>query len=235
MLNNRYHVGLIPDGNRRWAKEKGLEPWDGHSRGAEKGELFIEWGIDHEYISEITVYGLSEENYKRPQEELRRLYALYQDELAKLVNKEKIHQNRVRINIISTNTKPLPRALVRLFSNLETQTKDYENKVLNMLIGYTGQSEILASVSSPLNRLRNLLFGLREIDLKKSLKVKTPCDFIIRTGTEEKEREAKSGFILWQSAYSEYYHINKFFPDLTKEDLDEAWDYFKNTRKKKGL
>jgi len=230
-----YHVGLIPDGNRRWAKERGLEPWEGHLKGAEKGELFIEWCIDHKEISEITVYGLSEENFKRPTKELGKLYEIYEEELTKLINNEKVHNNRVKINIISTNVRPLPRNLIRIIHRIRTVTKDYENKMLNMLIGYTGQSEILRAVSSPLNRVKNLLFCLSEKDLEKNLLVKTPCDFIIRTGTEEREREARSGFLLWQSAYSEYYHINKFFPDITEKDFNEAWNYFKTTRRRKGL
>ena len=230
-----YHIGLIPDGNRRWAKEKGLEPWEGHRMGGEKGELFIEWCIDHKEISEITVYGLSEENFKRPVTELEKLYEIYEKELTKLINKEKVHKVRVKINIISTNVKPIPRNLIRLFNRIRTETKDYENKVLNMLIGYTGQSEILSAIASPFNRVKNLLFGLSERDLKNSLLVKTPCDFIIRTGIEEREREARSGFLLWQSAYSEYYHINKFFPDVTEEDFNKAWTYFKTTRRRKGL
>ena len=118
---------------------------------------------------------------------------------------------------------------------LTHETRRYDKKTLNMLIGYTGQTEILKSISSPLNRLRNLLFGLSEKDLEMGLQVKNPCDFVIRTGTEEKEREAKSGFLLWQSAYAEYYHINKFFPEVTVADLDEAWEYFKTTRRRKGL
>ena len=231
----KYHIGMIPDGNRRWARERGLDPWEGHSKGAEKGELFIEWCIDHEEISEMTVYGLSEENFKRPAKELGKLYELYEDELTKLIDKDKIHKNRVRINIVSTNARPVPQNLARLFQRMRNETKDYDNKVLNMLIGYTGQSEILSAVSSPLNRLKNLLFGLNETNLKKSLSVKTPCDFIIRTGEESEEREARSGFLLWQSAYAEYYHINKFFPDVTQEDFDKAWAYFKNTRRKRGL
>ncbi len=235
MLNMKYHVGLIPDGNRRWARANGLEPWEGHKRGAEKGELFIEWGIDHEDISEITVYGLSEENFKRPTEQLEKLYEIYEEELTKLIDKEKIHKVRVKINIVSTDIKPIPRSLARLFNRMRTETQDYDKKVLNMLIGYTGQSEILAAVASPLNRVKNLLFGLSEQDLKSSLRVETPCDFIIRTGTEEKEREARSGFLLWQSAYAEYYHINKLFPDVTKEDFDQAWHYFKTTRRRQGL
>ncbi len=230
-----YHIGLIPDGNRRWAKERGLEPWEGHLKGAEKGELFIEWCVDHKEISEITVYGLSEENFKRPTKELGKLYEIYEEELTKLINNEKVHNNRVKINIISTKVRPLSKNLIRIIHRIRTVTKDYENKRLNMLIGYTGQSEILRAVSSPLNRVKNLLFSLSEKDLEKSLLVKTPCDFIIRTGTEEREREARSGFLLWQSAYSEYYHINKFFPDITEEDFNEAWNYFKTTRRRKGL
>ena len=111
----KYHIGMIPDGNRRWAKERGLEPWEGHKRGAEKGELFIEWCIDHEDISEVTIYGLSEENFKRSAQELEKLYNLYEDEFTKLIDKEKIHKNRVKINIISTNAEPIPENLIRLF------------------------------------------------------------------------------------------------------------------------
>ena len=231
----RYHIGLIPDGNRRWAKERGLKPWEGHRKGAEKGELFIEWCIDHKDIFEITTYGLSEENFRRPAKELEKLYEIYEEELTKLINKEKVHTNRVRINIICTNTKPIPQNLVNLFNRIRAETKNYENKLLNLLIGYTGQTEILSAVSSPRNRIKNLFFGLTEEDLEGNLKVKRPCDFIIRTGEESAEREARSGFLLWQSAYSEYYHIDRFFPDVTREDFDKAWSYFENTRRRKGL
>ena len=231
----RYHIGMIPDGNRRWAKEKGLDPWEGHKRGAEKGELFIEWCIDREDISELTVYGLSEENFKRPAKELGKLYELYEEELTRLINNEKLHKERVKVNIISTDIQPISRELLPVFRRLTTETKDYDNKVLNMLIGYTGQSEILSAVSSPLNRVRNLLFGLSRKDVEKGLRVKKPCDFIIRTGEESEEREARSGFLLWQSAYAEYYHINKYFPDVTEEDFNKAWDYFVSTRRRKGL
>jgi tritrans,polycis-undecaprenyl-diphosphate synthase [geranylgeranyl-diphosphate specific] len=231
----RYHIGMIPDGNRRWAKQNGLKPWEGHKVGSEKGELFIEWCIDNNEIGEMSVYGLSEENFNRPKEELVKLYDLYLEELTKLINNEKLHRNRVRVNIISTDVGPLPSTLTRLLSRIRNETKHYDKKTLNMLIGYTGQAEILGAVSSPLNRLKNLLFGLSEKDLVNGLKVKNPCDFIVRTGMEEKEREAKSGFLLWQSAYAEYYHINKFFPEVTLDDFNGAWEYFKTTRRRKGL
>ena len=231
----KYHIGLIPDGNRRWARERGLEPWEGQRKGAEKEELFIEWCLDHEDIDEITTYGLSEENFRRSTKELEKLYELFEDEFTKLLHKEKVRTYRVKINIICTNSKPLPKSLIKLFNRLKESTESYGDRVLNLLIGYTGQAELLEAVSSPRNRLKNLLFGLNGDDVRNGLKVKRPCDFIIRTGEESEEREARSGFLLWQSAYAEYYHINKFFPDVTREDLDEAWHYFENTRRRKGL
>lgn len=226
---------MIPDGNRRWAKEKGLAPWEGHAQGAKKTELFIEWCIDNPEIFEITVYGLSEENFKRPPGELERLYEIYQVEFTELLHREKIHKNRVKVNIISTNEGNFPGKLFDIFRSIEDSTKEYDNKQLNMLMGYTGQAEIIRAVSSPLNRVKNLLFGLGEKDLVSRLKVKNPCDFIVRTGEEEGEREAKSGFLLWQSTYAEYYHIKKWFPDITGKDLNAAWAYFKTTRRRKGL
>ncbi|MDD5127028.1 MAG: polyprenyl diphosphate synthase [Dehalococcoidales bacterium] len=234
-MNGKFHVGMIPDGNRRWAKERGLKPWEGHQEGSKKAELFIEWCIDHPDIDEITAYGLSEENFKRSPEELENLYNIYVEELTRLLSKKKIHEGKVRVNIVSTDWRPLPPKLRLLMNRLKNETMHYDRKALNMLIGYTGQAEILQAISSPANRIKNLLFGLRERDLQMGLKVRNACDFIIRTGTEEKEREAKSGFLLWQSAYAEYYHINKYFPEITAADLDEAWEYFKSTRRRKGL
>lgn len=231
----RYHVGMIPDGNRRWAKEQGLDPWEGHRRGGEKVEMFLDWCADREGIGEVTIYLLSEENFKRPLRELGKLYELYEEEFPKLIKKETIHQQRIRVKIISTNLRPVPRRLTRLFDRIEEETRAYDNKVLNILIGYTGQAEILAAISSPFNRIKNLLFGLSRKDLEKSLEIRNPCDFIIRTGDESEEREARSGFLLWQSAYAEYYHINKFFPEVTLDDFNKAWEYFINTKRLKGL
>ena len=230
-----YHVGLIPDGNRRWARARNLDPWEGHRVGADKAESFIEWCIDHDEIWEISVYALSEENFGRPQGELRKLFTLYEEKLMEIRQRKKIEQARLRINLVCTKQDPIPKGLMRLARDLSHKTAHYDGKVLNMLLGYTGQSEILDSVSSPRNRIRNLLFGLREEDLVRGLQVTSPCDLIIRTGDEEHGREAKSGFLLWQSAYSEYYHIDKLFPDVTVDDFDAAWAYFIRTVRNRGL
>lgn len=229
-----FHMGVIPDGNRRWAIANGMHPNEGHRKGAEKMELLVNWALRNENVRELSVYGLSEENFKRNPTELTWLYDIYYDKLTKLLGSKEVHKQGVKVNIVSTSPQNVPQNLQDVCMDLKSETKYYGNKVLNILIGYTGQSEILRAVSSPMNRLRNLLFGLSEEDIVRCLGVKTKCDFVVRTGEEEAEREAKSGFLLWQSAYSEYYHIKKFWPDLEERDLDEAWAHFQHMRRMKG-
>lgn len=230
-----FHVGLIPDGNRRWAAARGLDPKEGHKKGAENMENFLNWGVKHPEIRELSVYALSEENFKRKPSELANLYNIYYDGLEKLLNSKELKEQNIKVNIISTKHERIPNNLRDLAGEIKSETKLYGNKVMNVLIGYTGQTEILKSVSSPMNRLKNLFFGLNENDIKRHLGVQNDCDLVIRTGYEEAPREAKSGFLLWQSAYSEYYHINKYWPDVEKSDLDTAWGYFLNARRMKGL
>ncbi|MBI4210031.1 MAG: di-trans,poly-cis-decaprenylcistransferase [Candidatus Diapherotrites archaeon] len=229
-----YHLGVIPDGNRRWAVANGMQASDGHRAGARKMELMVNWAVRHDDIRELSIYGLSEENFKRAPSELSNLYSIYYDGLSKLLNSKEMHDNGVKVNLVSTSSRRVPKDILEVCKELKKETKFYGNKVLNILIGYTGQSEIMRSVSSPMNRLKNLFFGLNEEDIRKSLGVKSTCDFVIRTGEEEADREAKSGFLLWQSAYSEYYHIKKFWPDIEEQDLNEAWSHFTATRRMRG-
>ena len=197
-------------------------------------EMLVDWAVKNDAIRELSVYGLSEENFKRKPEELNWLYDIYYDGLSKLLDSKELRELGVKVNFVSTNHKRIPKNIVDVCRELKNETKFYGNKVLNILIGYTGQSEILRSVSTPMNRVKNLFFGLREEDIIKNLGVKSTCDFVIRTGEEEADREAKSGFLLWQSAYSEYYHIKKFWPDLQENDLNEAWQHFISSRRMKG-
>ena len=234
MHQSKYHIGIIPDGNRRWAKNNGLDTGAGHQSGSEKMELFINWAIKNPEIDEITIYGLSEENFNRNPSELSNLYDIYYKGLSRLLKSKEIHDNKVSVNFISTNSAKVPRNIIDVCKELKSETKYYGSKILNILIGYTGQSEILKSVSSPMNRIKNLFFGLSEEDISKHLRVKHECDLVIRTGEEEAKREAKSGFLLWQSAYSEYYHIPKYWPEVEEKDFDQAWEYFMNSKRLKG-
>jgi len=230
----RYHIGVIPDGNRRWARERGLSEKEGHTRGAECMERFIDWSTSHPDIREISIYALSEENFKRSGDELGWLYDIYVQKLDKLLHSEDLHRNQVNVRLVSTSPRRVPRPLQQVCTQLRDATAGYSRRVLNFLIGYTGQNEVLRSVGSLRNRLKNLLFGLSAEDLQRGLEVRTDCDFIIRTGEEEARREARSGFLLWQSAYSEYLALGKFWPEVELADFDSAWEHFLHQRRLKG-
>ena len=228
----KINVGIIPDGNRRFARAERMNRRIGHLRGAKKLEEVLDFFLSKDEVKSVTVYALSEENYKRSREELTDLYKLYKKKLKELKGHKIIKDNEVRIKIFGTNWGPIPDNLTDLFKDVMKETKHYTKRTLNLLFGYTGQSEILQAVQKLLNK------GIKKItekDLVEHLKIKEEHEFIIRTGYEEAKREAKSGFLLWQSAYSEYYCINKNFPEVTKADLEKAWHYFKTTRKLKGL
>lgn len=233
-----FHMGIIPDGNRRWARERGLTIHEGHLVGGQKMRMAGEWAMSHPEIRILSVYALSEENYRRSQEELDWLYKTYDGMLKDLAASDVVSRNRVRIKIVSTNDRPIPDFLMHTFREVERATAHHDQRVLNILLGYTGESEVVQAVQRlmlrPLSRVRALGGGLAKGDIMRELLVKEPCDFIIRTGREEGPREAKSGFLLLQSAYAEYYHLEKFWPEVTEDDLNACWEYFKVTRRLKG-
>lgn len=233
-----YHLGIIPDGNRRWAIARGLDYKEGHRKGADKLEMTVEWALRHPEINIMTVYCLSEENYRRSQEELDWIYKIETDYLYRIAKSKVIHDNKVNVKVISTNPTPLPDYFKQAFNVVEDATRAYTAKKLYLLIGYTGQSEIRQAVAkimlNPFMFPKALTNTITDSDIENNLLVKEHCDFIIRTGTEEGPREAKSGFLLWQSAYAEYFHLDKYWPEITLTDVNNSWKYFKSIRRLLG-
>ena len=234
MQQQQYHIGIIPDGNRRWARERNLPEVEGHKYGSIVLKDAVEFFLRKPKVKELSIYCLSEENFKRTKEELAWLNKIYIEGLQDLRKRPLLRDHKVRVNMISTSPNKLDISLINVFKQINSETKIYSNKILNLLVGYTGKSEILKAMQNPLNKIKNLFFGLTEEDIRKGLMVKTPCDFIIRSGHEEAERESKSGFFIWQGAYSENFHIRKNWGDVTHQDLIKAWNYFLETKRNKG-
>ena len=235
----KFHIGVIPDGNRRWARARNLSDFEGHKQGAKLMFEVIEWFLKKPEIKEISIYAFSEENFKRSIQEKQWLNKVYSQGIIKLFNEKFIYNPKTKIKFITTSKQKiissgLFQETLHEFQRIERRTENHDEKILNILIGYTGKSEIVRAISKPLSRLKNLFFGLNEQDITNALQIKNSCDFVIRSGYEEAERESKSGFLIWQSAYSENYHIRKNWGDVTIKDLDEAWDSFLHTRKLKG-
>ncbi len=211
------HIGVIPDGNRRFMKKNGIFSLeDSYGMGITKFHQFMEWCIELG-VNEVTLYALSIENIKnRNHVEVSTLLSLFSDHALKSLNDERIHKNRVRINFcgdrefISGIKNPMGVRIVDNLERLEDSTREYENIDLNIALAYGGRQEILNAVREVVKSGSEL----SEENIQKHLWVKSYPEIILRTAESR-----LSNFLLWQSAYSEIYFIDKLWQELKKEDL----------------
>ena len=217
------HIGLILDGNRRWAREKSLPTKLGHYFGAENAKNLLDWCYKLG-IESVTVFAFSTENFNRPKEEVDELFAIMEEKLRELLQDERIHKYRVRVKGIG-KMDLLPQSIRSLLSDIERNTADYDQHFLNIALAYGGRSEIVDAVKKiceevKAGRLDPSTISAETIErhLYTSHLPHPDPDLIIRTSGEER----LSGFLLWQSAYSELVFLDIFWPEFRKIDLMRA-------------
>ena len=231
-MNTFLHLGLIPDGNRRWAKRRGLKPWEGHLRGAEKIEKFIKWCLELG-IKKVSIYVLSTENIeKRSKRELKELFNILENYLSRWERGEfdeifKKYEVQVRF---FGNYKKLPKSLIKLITSIMKKTAKYQKAVLNFLIGYGGTYEILNAIRKIVKMAKRKRIRITKKLVKENLWVNDDVDLIIRTGGFSR----LSNFLPLQSTYAEIYVTNKLWPDFTKRDLIKALEWFNKRKRKFG-
>ncbi len=224
------HIGFIMDGNRRWAKEKGLTTPQGHKAGADALERIVEASF-RRGIRHITFYAFSTENWNRPAAEvsaLMTLFSRYLDELLRrweFGEKDVYHHTRVRFlgDLSGFDRKFLER--VRKIEGLSEQKE--VRMTMNIAINYGGRADILQAVNQAIEQGKT---RLTEQDISDRLYTagQPDPDLIIRTGGEMR----LSNFLLWQSSYSEYYSDPCYWPDFNETRLDMALAaYEKRVRK----
>lgn len=219
------HVGLILDGNRRFAQVKGLEKSDGHQVGADKIDDVLHW-CEELSIPIITLWALSTENLERNPDELGRLLAIIENKITALTIDDTTHRRRMRIRALGQVEK-LPASTQNVLKLAEEATAQYGDSQLNIAIGYGGRQEIidafkrlLAEKASENVAIDQIIQTMDSEDIRRHLyTVDLPDpDLIIRTSGEVR----MSGFLLWQSAYSEYYFCDAFWPDFRRIDFLRA-------------
>jgi tritrans,polycis-undecaprenyl-diphosphate synthase [geranylgeranyl-diphosphate specific] len=217
------HIGVIMDGNRRWAKERDMNPWDGHWEGADKVEEFLNWCLELD-VKTITLYSFSTENFKRDTEEVKELFKLFKSMLERVLNSDTIHKNQVKIQALG-RIETLPRDLQELIYKVEDSTKSYIEYYLNIAIAYGGRAEIVDAVRAIAEKVKNGQIEPKSIDeeliesnLYTSHLPNPDPDIIIRTSGESR----LSNFLVWQSAYSELFLVDVFWPSFRKIDLMRA-------------
>lgn len=214
------HIAIIPDGNRRWAKERGLEPGDGHEAGAANTEKIIHFALE-KGIECLTLWGSSVDNLtKRPLLEKKALLDVYKKYFEKLLNDPKIHKNEVRINVIGRWEEYLPESLKKILREGMAKTKNYNKKFLNFMLAYDGEDEMLQAIQ---NIIDNCGQGLKvTADLVKNnllTKDLPPVDYMIRTGGEP---HLSAGFMMWDMADAQLYFSDEKYPDFNEEKFELA-------------
>ncbi|KEF34556.1 UDP pyrophosphate synthase [Deinococcus sp. RL] len=231
------HLGLILDGNRRYARAAGLQRELGHSFGAEKAHEVLQWCLELG-IPAVTIWVLSTDNTSRDPEELAHILRLLEREARSLATDPRIHAHRVRVRAIGQHGAFPPQVLAAL-RELEEKTAGYDGMTLNIAVGYGGREEIVDAVKCHLAGRAAAGAGLAEViaELKPehisahlyTAGIPDP-DFIIRTSGEIR----LSGFMLWQSVYSEFYFCDVYWPGFRRVDFLRALRDFQGRERRFG-
>ena len=225
------HLGLILDGNRRFAKKLMLKPWQGHEFGAKKLRKVLTWCKDFD-IKELTVYGLSIENLKRPKEEFNYLMKIFKETFDELVDDPEINDNGIKINFMGS-LHLLPENIQEAIKVLEENTKNNSNYLVNIALAYGGRNEIIDAARRIAMAVKEGKIKPSEVNNKlfeKHLYTSDEPDMIIRTGGEKRS----SNFMCYQSAYSEWFYLEKTWPEFEKEDLNQCIEEFTKRKRRYG-
>ena len=225
------HVGFILDGNGRWAASKSLPRSIGHKKGAENVEVILK-SCKNLGIENVTLYAFSTENWSRPVFEVKALMKLFHYYLKKKLTM--LYQENVKVVIIG-DINPFPKVIKDYIKNLEELTKNNDGMCLNLAMNYGGRSEIVKATKQIVKAISDGIIRMDDIDehlFSQHLYThgQNDPDLIIRTAGEKR----LSNFLLWQSAYSELYFVEKNWPDFTQSDLVEALNYFNSRKRKYG-
>ncbi len=225
------HVAIIPDGNGRWAENRGLARNEGHGRGTEVVREIVR--AAHELgIKELTIYAFSMENWDRPQDEIDAIMGL----LSRYIRHEtdELERNGVRVQAIGRLDMLSPK-LQRAIRGLEKRTADNDEMLLTFALSYSGRSELVDAMRGIAREVESGRLdpeAIEEKDIREHLyapDLRDP-DLLIRTGVEHRI----SNFMLWQLAYTELWITDALWPDFTKRDLVDAVHAYQRRERRFG-
>lgn len=201
-MNKLTHLGIIADGNGRWAEQRGLPRTDGHEAGLHNLEQLVEWCARRE-IPVLSVYVFSYENWNRPQEETENLMQLAEKYFDRFME---FKENNIKVVVSGTSEKG-SREMLEKIRRLQEETKDCTGMVLNLCANYSGRKEIIEAIAKGAKTEEEM-----DAAMYQNL---PPLDLVIRTGGKQR----LSNFLLWQSAYAELAFSHTLFPDFSKVEL----------------
>jgi len=227
-MNIPNHIALIPDGNRRWAKKRGLSSLMGHKKGAEALEKIINEVISLK-IPYFSFWGSSLDNItKRSEDEVNHLFNIFEEYFNKIAEEKNIHENKVRIEIIGKWADYFPEKTKIAMQKAIDNTRNYNNQTITFLMAYNGTDEMI-------DCFKNINGEVTEQKIKENLWTKNlpGVDFVIRTGCKDDPHNS-AGFMMWDTVYSQLYFTNNFFPDFKEKEFKEAIEDYSKRERRKG-
>jgi undecaprenyl diphosphate synthase len=224
------HVAIIPDGNRRWARKRGLPAWEGHEAGAQNLEKLIKFS-SQKGIYCLSFWGSSLDNLKkRPSEEKKALLKIYEKYFSRLIENKDIEEKEVKINFIGRWQEQFPGSLKEIINQVINKTKNYKKRILNFFLAYSGTDEMIRAIGRIAEQCSLKEEITAEIIKNNLMTREIPAvDLIIRTGGEP---HLSSGFMMWDAADAQLYFSPDFYPDFDEKKLDEALkDYAQRQRR----
>ncbi len=226
-------IAFIPDGNRRYARKAKISMVEAYSLGTSKAWDVINWIKDYNKIKVGTFYTLSLENLSRSASELNILFKIFENELDKVQSTTFFEDNELKLKFIG-RLDQFPKKLKEKMFAVEKRTENFSKKTINLALGYNGQAEIVDAAKKFAEQYKKGLLKLNDLTMdsfKSFLYAPFPePDLIIRTSGTQR----LSGFLTYQSSYSELYFSRKYWPEFSKTDLDDAITNFSERKRKFG-
>jgi undecaprenyl diphosphate synthase len=232
-MNTISHVGIIMDGNRRWAKTNGLSPHQGHDEGAKTFANVCEWCI-RDGIKYLTVYAFSTENWKRSQVEVAHIFGLldkfFTAEISRCVEKS------IRIRVIGERTR-FDKKTLSVIEKTETETAQCNELNVQIALSYGGRDEITRAVKKLAEDVAQNKIKIKDItedafEAYLDTAGIPDIDLVIRTGGAENRR--LSNFLPWQTVYSELFFSDLLWPEFSQEEFNNALSYYVSIPRKQG-
>ena len=241
-MNLPKHIVIIPDGNRRWAKKRGLPPFFSHRHGAKTAEKIFRAALDLK-IPYFTFWGSSLDNIvKRPAAEIDFLFKLFERYFKRSAKDKEIHSRQIKISALGRWEKLFPEKAKKAIREAIEKTKNYKNYHLTFLLAYSGVDEMTTAIQRIASILRtsdvpNIDDNFRTSDVQKLVKNNLwtkdlpPVDLVIRTGGEPHN---SNGFMMWDTADSQLYFTETLWPEFSVEEFKKAISTYQKTERRLG-
>lgn len=232
--NTPNHIAIIPDGNRRWARKRGFQPWIGHRAGSKVFEDVLQKALEFG-IPYLTFWGASWDNLtKRSRQEVDFLCEVFAERFKAIAKDKRVHENKVRIRVLGPWSEILPKQTQEAISRAIDSTREYGDYHLTFLLAYDGRQEIINCVQNILNAQANDLKVDDDLIKQNLWTAELPAvDLVIRTGCQGDPHNS-AGFMMWHTAYSQLYFTETLFPDFDADEFEKAVQNFSQRERRIG-